>query len=1567
MSAIPDNLYSSSPSEILRKPHWSLSVICILIVLPAAKFEDVGPTYDTGDWIPITPDNQKSTTRESKSSDRILNIDISAENFYDGKSHRRPSFVEHRPRKNAHMKRSPNHRTRPKQEQPYRFESLLPPPKQLKTFPKKIQYQQAFNVQPQYQFAQGDAGPIVGQHYQPLPIPQRYNTQQYSTIPLGIQYVQPSFLPQPSPINNTILQHPAQGVIKPDLGRAPQIQNINLSSDPRPTEDKESVQLLYVPLEQLQKQQNVNGGILDQAFKSLQQHKLVSQPQGAILQKQTQNNQQIFLDKPNYQQQLNQQIVLNQQQQSALPTLPLSQNQQQNLKSSVPTLPTQKLVPQVEEKPTALPLVSQNPQQIFLENPRYQLIQDVSSQKQEAQAHFELISKNRGELILQNNPKTVHVSNKQQFQVQSEPQKIIELTSEEPRQPQHILQHPKLQEPQTQQTQTQFIPRLPQSHFGQQGFQAQQPYRFQNQPQTQNNINYFPQDAQKARLESIQRDILQQTLEVEKLQKQIQQGKSIDFQTKNTAQPPKKRKPHQPPLAVYMEGSNKGDIEAVLDILKNAKSIVVQDQIGPDSPQVFVAPLNYREPDGYSKIPLPSPHVGSVVISKLNSRPNLNHLDSLEEPNRPVAITNYKFVNPSLDSTLENNSNFDDNLNVYSLESSGPRLSPNRQLKEQTLFQQINGFSGFEFPQSQYFPELNPQPELKTPDQEFVDIQPEHRKPIPSRNRDRGESSRGSKKSNVSLKDASQIEENNQSTRIEPGVRFQETSPGISEKPEKVEISTQTPLTQEFLNRFGSNNIQNYNFVSTAPEYRPTPQSNIEEIPANIRKLNVRPSQNLPTDSKFEQTLEELQNQNTPVISVDNKANEQNRQQYELPVQLTNINPNLPGLINGLEAQDQPTTTFRYETNPVVTSRPISSTQVTTQSTEATTTTRRSRGRGRTRFNVRTSTSPPSRRPSSERRPAKIINEEESYRVNTHQSVDSERIRPRGRLQNTLSERVSEASVESTTPRQLFQPTTHVMDISQNQPNYFMQFQSTIDNEKPIVNQNDFEPQAGVQVVEQYQVQKVTPAEQLPPQREEQVPIRQISEIPHKVAVTPQPTETEKPTRRRVRVRGRPKTTTTPRPTNPSPPNEPTEFYGFTRQPNFSHSSQINNHKEEEPNIHIYAPIQQKTSPVYVQKTYEPIVTSSPRSDTDTTLRFVGELRPKYASPSRSTTTTEAPSSQRIRTRGRVRVPGRTYESRTSSQEVQTTERNNRGRSRGRTHFTPPRNTRQEETDETENYPASYLRTKEISVTPSYAEFQITVEGGDEKDDQIPHSTNNRAEKFKGNTEATSPIPQINEDEKNYIEKEEESPSKNLEVMSFRKEKMKQEGFKVVNIDQFDTAESQNYRSLFNSIGDPSKVNDLRSKENEDSLTENPMSLFEKELLGLMEPDPTGSSQSVSTAEAIKTTSDDSMYAEALRNTTETSTIPPTTSTTTEESEMDVSSTIATDSSEGGEITSTIPPEEELKMSTSTDTSKSTVQTALDLLALQTSTSTEISHETEICYKGRCVKSRNKKLRRPSS
>lgn len=171
-------------------------------------------------------------------------------------------------------------------------------------------------------------------------------------------------------------------------------------------------------------------------------------------------------------------------------------------------------------------------------------------------------------------------------------------------------------------------------------------------PRKEKQIHRIENHRQNHLTTDIQDDFIKQALAAHKLQQQFQSGLPVLLQTTSTTEKPKKRKPNQPPLAVFMEKQGSADVKDVLEVLKGAKTISVQDSVGPNSPSIFVgpsniepegytkfplpylstvqgnrierkveqlpffvAPLSYKTPEGYSKIPLPSPHVGSVVVS----------------------------------------------------------------------------------------------------------------------------------------------------------------------------------------------------------------------------------------------------------------------------------------------------------------------------------------------------------------------------------------------------------------------------------------------------------------------------------------------------------------------------------------------------------------------------------------------------------------------------------------------------------------------------------------------------------------------------------------------------------------------------------------------------------------------------------------------------------------------------------------------------------------------------------------------------------------------------------------
>jgi hypothetical protein len=160
--------------------------------------------------------------------------------------------------------------------------------------------------------------------------------------------------------------------------------------------------------------------------------------------------------------------------------------------------------------------------------------------------------------------------------------------------------------------------------------------------------------------------------------------------------PAPKLKPHQPPLAMFVANDEvKGRVSEadVLNTLKNSNTIDVMDSIDSNAPKVFigpsgmdapvgyskfelpylssidgtrnerkvdqlpffVAPLSYKTPPGFSKIPLPAPHVGSIVVNQ----PPANSIDNNESKSF-TPDTYYtkqpQFISTSLSNTRNTNS-----------------------------------------------------------------------------------------------------------------------------------------------------------------------------------------------------------------------------------------------------------------------------------------------------------------------------------------------------------------------------------------------------------------------------------------------------------------------------------------------------------------------------------------------------------------------------------------------------------------------------------------------------------------------------------------------------------------------------------------------------------------------------------------------------------------------------------------------------------------------------------------------------------------------------------------------
>jgi hypothetical protein len=259
---------------------------------------------------------------------------------------------------------------------------------------------------------------------------------------------------------------------------------------------------------------------------------------------------------------------------------------------------------------------------------------------------------------------------------------------------------------------------------------------------------------------NIQNDFVRQALAAHKLQQDFQLGQ-VSLPTTTTTARPTKRKPNQPPLSVYMEKQGAGDVKDVIEVLKHAKSISVQDSIGPNSPQVFVgpsnipqpdgyvkfplpylssvqgnrierkvdqlpffvAPLSYKTPDGYSKIPLPSPHVGSVVVS---TKGQLHEKDS--ELNQPQTAQNQIVQDFDIKQPFPQFGE-EPKPNPYLIAQNSPQVNPNGLLGLGNEF--LGGGFGGGSPQDYEDGPKSFEPNYQIPPRESVT--PESYRPTPSK------------------------------------------------------------------------------------------------------------------------------------------------------------------------------------------------------------------------------------------------------------------------------------------------------------------------------------------------------------------------------------------------------------------------------------------------------------------------------------------------------------------------------------------------------------------------------------------------------------------------------------------------------------------------------------------------------------------------------------------------------------------------------------------------------------------------------------------------------------------
>ncbi|CAG9762021.1 unnamed protein product [Ceutorhynchus assimilis] len=1680
---------------ILRKERRLFLAICILIVKVRAQGER---TYDTSEWIPITPttlEARGSENVEQVANDRVLSLDAPAQqkffpdNEFDYRK-RRPNqvqqfisapkkvFEQPRPRKLKHPLE-------------YKFETPPPPPSKnqpqinyyngqnMSPYQQQNFYQQQKrpsnpqaqykrpgtvpnNLQAPYQQQAQYQSPKRPDYYAEVPAPNALNHYEQYQLPFNSSFYQSL---NPTNINNGFYQA------------------INNNSQSNAAVEQETVQLVYVPVENLQSNQ--------------------------------QNNRQQYQQQSTPNQEYSQQIY----QQQAVTTAPEKQVYQATPSYNSLDFPRQ------------APILSQNQDSSFI----------LDSPQQE---------------------------------------KLISLP-----------------------------------------------------------------DNKQAKLERIEQDFLQQALQASRLQEQFRDDINPIKQevVSSTAKP--KQKPHQPPLSLFLNSEKKAEISDVLSILRDAKTISVQDTITHDSPQVFigpsnldsaegynkfplpylnningnrierkidqlpffVAPVSYKTPPGYSKIALPSPHVGSVVVSlPINTTPEPQYSPFGYQSSRAPA---------------------QENIDTYSLfdTRSTTQSSPVRNIFEQAYtpndyyLQQSPQYSTQEerqntSPRSQQItklPDINP---LELAINEFElhqinDQAEEHNKvkhsttSRPQTNYETTQSARSSQTRGRHNYDNEATTERSRGRVRGRGRATSRTTTTTTQAPIETDRYTvleefvarnpssdtyRNPSTESYRSpstdsyrspsteSYRSPSTENYRIPSTdsyrspsTESYRSssvevetepsrksstTPfsgnpylpdsqtQSNVRQLYDDLRNIqfetpkaptddeqelkrqpqteqsvnryypeniqandynlgqfqyeNIAPNNEIRTTTEKPKVDEEvipthLHRFSPEVISYENREPNQQRrpahqqyasddvranyqQQYEVDVnepQLTQTEsyqrpqetseedsrrkpfPDPTSFIDNLNRpnfddtyislQDQavrsllvpnllaPSTKSQFSTESIIELQPSTEAETTT-----TTKASRTRSRGRTRLSTTESsvaTSP--RRASNRRRPVSTTSTE-NYSSGRDSNVKQQKFRTRGRpTQNEIVDRVSTTENEVKAFKESLPQTDFEPVKSREPPQSYMQFEHAIEDQQIItINplQEDIKeyhqvyelPQQNQQVLEydntrsqpivDVQVSHVLPEDEpkldiITKAPEEEVYVRPTNANIRSGGVLNNNREEQATRASTARPRGRTRTrsrfasstSTTTRPvTRISPryttgkPRETTtkeeqEFYGFTRQPAYTPA-----------NLNIQA---------------EPQV------------KFVGEIRPKYSPRTTTSSSAEAESSAetaRPRIRSRTRAPTRKTSStyRQSDNDVyngrsteQATRRSSptttRTRTRGSSHYRAPENQKRESEDEdvaNQNYPVNFLQKLDASspktiildedlddqspyssiyrpkFVPKPNEWNslptndkpdmedpqslAIVQTNKPDDDWNSFSTEGENSQSLAFAHTTPQLPNefITESEVDKVmsdlEKIRTSPTEDsvttLEPTEAVTKSRRRGVWKLVKhrpLDQLEVAESQNYETVLNAFDSIAKV-DPYSKSTSNELVKNVDVSTENVEISEFTTLPPSTTK---TQENIFDTIYEmfGMFQKPEKNDTSNLNIPTTTfnptfpeeiteiATTTEEIVAETNTEVINETTTGTIKPSTMPYEiEPWKMK-----------------AVKTSTSTEVSHETEICYKGRCVKSREKK------
>ncbi|KAL6263296.1 hypothetical protein P5V15_006094 [Pogonomyrmex californicus] len=422
--------------------------------------------------------------------------------------------------------------------------------------------------------------------------------------------------------------------------------------------------------------------------------------------------------------------------------------------------------------------------------------------------------------------------------------------------------------------------------------------------------------------------------------------------------------PNQPPLSVYMGGPTSRldnvKVTDVLRLLKHAKTIAVLDNVGPDSPQVFVgpsnldppygyakfdlpylssidhnrverkvdklpffvAPLSFDPPPGYSKIPFPAPHIGSVVVNTLSES---NTSTDEQNPNPTPLIEPNSYGDADQGGSIATTASYDSSTTQnFSPESSSP--------KYEHSYSTPSSNSKFRFKQ-------------------YYDSKPT---------------------SGASI--TTYYDE--QSAKTKPKQYYGQESKSTTQPPK---FDTTVSYRQE-VSYSSTPNFQDKSINSQDPSTKE------QDLAAQLALINQELSQQ--REIQKYNTAEQYHSQTNLGDSYD--ANDVRAPvgptQYNLPAELPPISPHLPGLVNSL--------LDKQERNPPVAPTPPPTTTTTTTPTPRTTTahisstTYRPRGRSRivpTRPKTTQAPGSKTRRPIYNRSKSRFTTTTEEYRDSSYE------------------------------------------------------------------------------------------------------------------------------------------------------------------------------------------------------------------------------------------------------------------------------------------------------------------------------------------------------------------------------------------------------------------------------------------------------------------------------------------------------------------------------------------------------------------------------------------------------